>query len=184
MDLGLPVLRSSTAEGGWTLDYGLRVARVRPQRQEKERCAEQVLAFGDPGDGIDLEGVEGEGSGEEGAFPKGAGEPAEREEYQAAIQGVDEQVDEVMAGGAESEQLAINHVGHPGQRMPVGVVAVQTAEGPRDAVPGEAGLDVRVGDNVTVVVVVDEVVPDDGPEREQGRRDQARTDEQGAAHAS
>ena len=167
-----------------TLDFGLRVARVRPQRQQKERCAEQVLAFGDPGDGVDLEGVEGEDSGEQSALPNGAGEPAEGEEDEQAVEGVDQQIDEVMAGGAESEQLAINHVGHPGQRMPVGVVAVQTAECPRDAMPGEAGLDVRVGDNVTVVVVVDEVVPDDGPEREQGRRDQARTDEQGAAHAS
>ena len=65
-----------------------------------------------------------------------------------------------MAGGIEAEELAIERVRQPRQRMPV--VFVERGEGPRNCPPAKARLDVRVLGNVGLIVVVDEGIMVDG----------------------
>ncbi len=53
--------------GPWGLGFEVCVARVGQECQEPEKGAENVLAFGDPGDGFDVERVPGEQGGDCGA---------------------------------------------------------------------------------------------------------------------
>src|ERR1039458_1414439 len=99
----------------WALGFELlHIARVSPDREQAEEGAENVLAFGDPGDGFDVERVPGEEGGDEGAAPEGAGHAVQDGEKQKGIGEVKEEVGGMMAGGIEWEQLAIEHVGQPG----------------------------------------------------------------------
>ena len=64
------------------------------------------------------------------------------------------QVDVVRAGGIEVEQLAIQRVRKPCQRMPRADVI--GGECPANGVPGQAGLHIGVLRDVKGVVVIDE----------------------------
>lgn len=71
-----------------------------------------------------------------------------------------ENVDEVMPGWTQTEELAVGHVRDPGQRMPV-VGVTGRFERPNDVRPGQAAFDVRVVQDVIGVVVVQKTVPKD-----------------------
>jgi hypothetical protein len=77
-----------------------------------------------------------------GAGPKRAGHAVEQQEEQDGIGRVQEQTGQVMAGGFQPVKLAIQHVRHPGQRMPIG--GVGGGQGPLDALPVQAVLNVLV----------------------------------------
>ena len=162
-----------------TLDFGLRVARVRPQRQHEEESAEDVFAFGDPGDGFDVQRVQGEEGGDGGAAAGAAGHAGEGEEEQQRAEAMDQEADQVMAGGVEAEKLDVQHVGEPGERMPVALVAGR--ERPGDGGPGQPALNGWVFINVGLVVAIDEGSVVHWPERGEGRGSQEQANEQPTA---
>ena len=63
--------------------------------------------------------------------------------------------------GIDAEELAVGHVGEPGERMPIAGVLVD--ERPGDAGAGETVGDVAVFVDVIVVIVDDEIEVVDGP---------------------
>lgn len=63
----------------------------------------------------------------------------------------------MMRAGVKTEELAIQHMRHGGERVPVCRMAVR--KHPNNAVPGKAAIDVRVFLNVNLVIVIDELVP-------------------------
>src|SRR2546430_8831737 len=71
----------------------------------------------------------------------------------------------MMAGGRQPEELRVEHVREPGERVPVGRVG---CERPGDTGPREARPDVHVLGHVFGVVVVDEAVPKDRDEDDDG----------------
>ena len=57
----------------------------------------------------------------------------------------------MVLAGVEAEELHVQHVREPGQGMPVG--GVGGGEGPRDGLPAQPLLDVRVFGDIDLVVV-------------------------------
>ena len=66
---------------------------------------------------------------------------------------------EVVGAACESEQFAIQHVGKPGERNPVGVV--RRGEGPDHAMPRQTGAHLWILGDVLGIVVVYEVMASD-----------------------
>jgi len=73
-----------------------------------------------------------------------------------AVGGMEQDVDFVMSSGVQAEELAVERVREPRQRMIVG--GVQGRERPLDGRPGKAATNVRVAGEVGVVVVVEKSV--------------------------
>jgi hypothetical protein len=72
---------------------------------------------------------------------------------------VEEQVGEVMPRGVQSVDLAIQHVGKPGQGMPV--ARVKRCERPHDALGGQTALHHRVLEYIRAVVDSDKSMTHD-----------------------
>src|SRR5437763_6545457 len=72
----------------------------------------------------------------------------------------------MMAGGRQPEELSVEYVREPGERVPVGRVGC--GERPGDTGPRKARPDVHVLGHVFGVVVVDEAVPKDRDEDDDG----------------
>ena len=101
---------------------------------------------------------------------------AQHHQEQDGVGRVEPDAHQMVPPRPEPEQLGVEHVREPGQRVPVpGVVA----EGPAESFPGEAAGHLRVVEDVRVVVVPDEFVaersgrrrrrrPARGPERAAG----------------
>ena len=89
------------------------VADVRPHRQQAEHRAEQVPAFGDPGDGLDVQGVQGKDRGGESGGPAAPRRRLQHAEQQYRADRVQQRAVEVMPGRAEPEQLDVEHVRDP-----------------------------------------------------------------------
>ena len=130
------------------------VPGVAQERQQGEEGAEDILAFGDPGDGFHVEGVPGEQRGDERAGPQRGSQPEQQEKEQGRIGGVEEDADKVVRPGVEPKERAVSHVGDPGQRMPV--ARVPGGQRPAEAGPGQPLLDRGIVRDVVVVVVIDE----------------------------
>jgi hypothetical protein len=62
---------------------------------------------------------------------------------------------------SEAKQLAVHHVGHPSQRLPVTRVA--DLKTPREGAPGESAVDKGIAVNVNVIIEIDEVESRDRP---------------------
>lgn len=90
------------------------------------------------------------------AAPSLPGRLPQEPKQKHAINRVNEDTDEVMAGGVQSEHLHVGHVAEPSQRMPVG--CVKRTERPLYALPTEAGLDLRIIGDVERIVVAQETV--------------------------
>lgn len=76
-----------------------------------------------------------------------------------------EQVNDMKAAGAETEQLDIEHVRQPGQWVPIAVM--ECRESPADVFPGHAALNDLIGTDVSRIVVVYEAgVPYAGERQE------------------
>ncbi len=97
---------------------------------------------------------------------------------QPCIQGMQQNIGGVVAGRVELKKLAIQSVGKPGHRMPVGRVV--GGESPRDRIPGEPRLNVDVVSNIGVVVVIDEGVMNRRVVENDGGDDQDKAENQGS----
>ena len=64
-------------------------------------------------------------------------------------------IDQMMGTGIQTEKLAIDHVGNRRQWMPV--LRMNMSKCPDDIPPGQPRLDIWVFENVTTVVVVNEI---------------------------
>src|SRR6185295_6827511 len=82
----------------------------------------------------------------------------------------------MMSTRPQSEELAIEHVRKPRERMPVSGFAVQLPKRPLDPLPRESRLDHGIQCHVNVIVVVNEFVPVHAPEYRDGRNCQRRDD--------
>jgi len=69
-----------TAFGLLTSVPRLHVPQVGPEAKEEKERAEEILAFGNPGDGFDMQGVPGEQGGNKGAAPESSGHATEQQE--------------------------------------------------------------------------------------------------------
>ena len=84
-------------------------------------------------------------------------------------------IGEVVTAGVHTEQFNIEHVGQPGQRMPVG--GMKGAKGPGQAFSGDAPADLRIFDHVLQVVVsVQKIKSDALPVYEHGENHQTKAD--------
>ena len=88
--------------------------------EEPESGAEEIFAFGDPGDGFDIDGVDGEEEGDGETGPGIAGEALPDEEDEEGVEGVEDEIGEMMEGGVGAEEGDIEHVGEPGEGDPLG----------------------------------------------------------------
>ena len=64
-------------------------------------------------------------------------------------------IDQMMGTGIQTEKLAIDHVRNRRQWMPV--LRMNMSKCPDDTAPGQPRLDIWVFENVTTVVVVNEI---------------------------
>jgi hypothetical protein len=80
-----------------------------------------------------------------------------------------------MSAGVDAEELDVDHVADPRQRMPV---EVEGPERPRDAVRGEPFLHLIVVRDVDRVVVAEELVVAELEEDDEGDDDEPDADEQ------
>jgi hypothetical protein len=125
--------------------------------------------------------VEAEQRGDERAPPRRAGHDVEQHEDERRVGGVQDDARRVVPGRGVAEELPVEHVGHPRDRMPVRHVA--RGPGPADRCSIQTSPNERVLGDVLVVVVVREVVPDRRPEdgQDDGGEDEG---EEGAAHGT
>jgi hypothetical protein len=72
------------------------------------------------------------------------------------VGGVEEDIGEMVANGIFAIKLPVDHVGDPGERVPVG--GVEGVEGPTDALRVYTLMDRGVIDDIDVVVVDEEIV--------------------------
>jgi hypothetical protein len=63
--------------------------------------------------------VKGKQSRHEGALPGRFGHPVKNEKEQQRIGNVKQEIGQMMPSGFQPKELNVEHVGHPGQRMPV-----------------------------------------------------------------
>jgi hypothetical protein len=158
--------------------------------EKGEEGREDVLAFGDPGDGFDAEGMDGPKESEEKGEKRGtrsgewgvrsrksAGglrlggeqeEVAEEEEEEDGGEGVEDDVDgmegERVVGGS-AEEGDVGHVGQPKERHVHGSRGVGRGEGGTDVGRGKSLADDAVLGDVDVVVEIDEGIADGGGEQ-------------------
>ena len=91
------------------------IPAISAQGQQAEQGAQQGLAFGDPGHGLDIEGVEREQGRHHKAAPCISRGPLQYPEQQHRIQGVEKHVLIVMAGRIQAEHLDVEGVRDPGR---------------------------------------------------------------------
>ena len=109
------------------------------------------------------------------AGPQAAGHPPQHQEQDHAGRRVQEDIREMISPGLGAIQLAIQHVGDPGQRIPL--LGHGRGKRPDNALRGEAAGNVGVVGNQLGVVVVDEFVRDRLGENQRDRQEQARADD-------
>jgi len=96
------------------------IAGIKGQGKQAEKAAEDVLALRDPGDRFDPQRMHREQRGHQEASPEGAGQLPQPDEDERGVHGVEQNAGEMMAGGLQTEQLTVHHVGQHRQRVPVG----------------------------------------------------------------
>ena len=99
--------------------------------------------------------------GDEGAWPDRASHSSQHQKQEHGIEDVQQDVRQMVPAGAQPEELAVEHVGKPRERMPI--VRVVGGERPNDALPVEAGLDMGIGYYVVRIVTMNEFVGYGGP---------------------
>jgi len=80
----------------------------------------------------------------------------------------------MMRAWIQAEQLAIEHVRHRRERMPV--LGMNMGEGPLDSGPRQPRAHVRIVEHVKRIVVINELVTECLPEHRPRKRDQKNTD--------
>ena len=134
------------------------VLDVSPQCQHEEQPAEQAFPLGEPGDRFDVQRMNGEDRGHEGAWPKPAGHAPENKEEKDRRSAVQQDVGEMVAVGLQTIELVIGQVGDPGDRCPL--AAVRGRACPANPLGAETLADGRVAAEVHLIVVIDEAEVD------------------------
>ena len=70
-----------------------------------------------------------------------------------------QRVHEQVAAGIKTEELAVEHMGNPGERVPA--CGMKRREGPSYSLRGQAAAYHRVVPDVVIVIVVDELMTQD-----------------------
>jgi hypothetical protein len=149
---------------------------------EGKEGGEGVLAFGDPGDGFDTQGVERpKGGGEEGE-PRAADGGTQDEPKQGGVCGVEQDVGKMVAPrgeGGSSEEKGVEEEGNPKERAVHHLVAVEGGEGAAQGGPGEAVGDDGIVADEEGVVKIDQTVPDGGGKKGERRNEEEKGREEG-----
>src|SRR5438105_14252278 len=90
--------------------------------------------------------------------PSGASRLFEKKEKEQCISDMEDHIHEQVAACVQTEDLTVNHVSNPGDRMPVG--SMKGRECPDQAVEGNAGVNHVIVANVDIVVQADKLVID------------------------
>jgi hypothetical protein len=141
----------------WTLC----IPGIEEKGEHPEKGAQNVLAFSHPCDRLHVEGMERKKGGNKNALPVCPGHPEKEQEEQDGIERVEHNVHEVVGPRIESEQLDIQHMGQPCQRVPVG--CVRGGECPDKILSGQACPYVGIFEDIPAVVVVHELMVADLP---------------------
>src|SRR5262249_31611011 len=107
-----------------------------------------------------VQGMQSEESGNEGASPERSCRIAKEAEEQQCVGHMKTDVDEMVSPGLQAKELAIQHVGYPRQRVPVAGVVL--GERPKESAAAEASFDVVVFGNVVEIVPIHEAVVANG----------------------
>src|SRR5438132_13073706 len=86
------------------------ILRVSPKCQEKEERAEDVFALSNPGDGLDMEWMQGEKGCEQSATPQSTGHSSKQQKKQDRISDMKACAYQMLRSGIRAEKLAIEHV--------------------------------------------------------------------------
>ena len=151
----------------WLRHSGFRIADIGAEREQEEERAEHILALRNPGDRLDMQGMQREQRRHHEAAPEGTRHPPQQQEQQQRIGDMKPHTYQVLCPRLVAEELKVQHVGDPGQRMPV--TGVAALECPGNVLPLQAALNVRVRSNVIRVVVVDVAMTSDRQEYRQRR---------------
>jgi hypothetical protein len=87
---------------------------------------------------------------------------------------VEQEIGEMMPSRLQSEELHIDHMGDPGQGMPVAGMA--RGERPQDPLHGKAVLNVPVFGDVIRIIEINEIALRDLPEGHEGGDDEEQGD--------
>ncbi len=109
--------------------------------------------------------MHGEDRGDESAAPKHSEHSPEDEEKRDRGPNVQEEIDKMRAARIDAEELAIEHVRNPRERLPTGEVSV--SKSPDDSSRREPAVEMRISYDVGGPIEIDELVakrrPEDGP---------------------
>src|SRR6185503_13710427 len=161
----------------------LRIAYVGAGGEQPKRPAQQILSFSDPCDAFDLQRVYRPECCHQRAGPHRPGHAPDDAEQEQHIDHVEEQAHEVVRPGFQAEQLAIHHVAHPGERMPVSELAAKLAKRPGQPVRRETPLDAQVLRHVIGIIVENEFVLAHAPEHRHGQENKRRWNEPASGFA-
>src|ERR1039458_7228468 len=126
------------------------------QTEQKKEHAQHIFSLGCPDHGLDVYGMKRKQGGDEQAAPGESRGTLQQQEKKHGVGRMQQDVDFMMGGWVQTEQLAIQSMGKPGQRMVVsGVIG---CECPLHRRPSEARSDMWVVGEVRVVVVVEKPV--------------------------
>ena len=155
-----------------------RVPAIRGQREEEEEHAEDVLAFRDPGHRLDIDRMQSEKRGDREAAPSQARGTLQNQKQEHRVGGMEKHVDGVLTRRVQAENLAIESMREPGDRVPVR--RFRGLKSPNHGVPAESGTDLGIVGNVNRVVVIEKGSAGDrviererGQERAAGREQSA-----------
>ena len=84
------------------------------------------------------------------------------------------QIREMVPSRTKTEDLAIRHVGQPGQRVPI--AGIPGVERPAQALEGQPALNLGVLGQVSVVIIINEIAIQDRPIHDQGQQEQRESD--------
>src|SRR5690349_20482577 len=100
--------------------------------------------------------MHGKERGYERTAPQGSSEPQQNKKQQNAVCGVQQQACQVMHSRVEPVQLNVEHVRHPGERVPVN--HVPRRKRPRNAIWSESARDEWILRDVLTIVKGDQSV--------------------------
>ena len=121
-----------------------------------------------------MQRMPGKDPGHERARPARTRHAVEDEEKQDGVGRVNENARQMVAAGLRSPELDIQHVGKPGDRMPV--ADMKLFKSPHHTVWRKTTKDMRILRDVEVVVVVHEIVMTHGGVDRDRPEDERKTD--------
>ena len=88
----------------------VRVVGIGPERQHPEERTQDIFSLGDPGDALDVQGVNGEQESYHAAPPASASHATEHNKQHQRAKSVESYVRQVVPTAVETEELTVQHV--------------------------------------------------------------------------